>query len=236
LSISGAAQAEFTANIGVTSNYVWRGATQTGNAPAIQGGIDYESDLGIYAGTWVSNVNFGDAGEVDAEGDVGLRSGAEYETDFYVGWGIDLDDNVALDMGYAYYYYALNETGSDFGEIYGSVAFWWFEVGANYTVNDQKDSQAQDIDPFVAGDFFYYASFAIDLAESWSLALTLGQYAFTNDGETIDADYDYSYGQIDVTKSADEYGDITLSVTNADNKNADGNDNAKVFISWTKAF
>ncbi len=50
------------------------------------------------------------------------------------------------------------------------------------------------------------------------------------------ADYNYAYGQLDLTKSADEYGDITLSATGADNTNADGNDNVKVFISWTKGF
>jgi uncharacterized protein (TIGR02001 family) len=239
LTTSSGALADFTANIGATSNYVWRGATQTGNAPAIQGGMDYESGIGIYAGTWVSNVNFGDEPSLE-DGAVSIRSGSEYEADFYAGWGMEFGDNLGLDLGYTYYYYGQNESGADFGEIYGKFAFWWFEVGAYYTANDQSDSVGSDLNPFVTGDFFYYGKFSIDFAESWNVGFTLGQYEFTNDGATFAdgevADYNYAYGQLDLTKSADEYGDITLSVTNADNANADGNDSAKVFITWTKGF
>ena len=47
LVISGAAAAELSANIGVTSNYVWRGVSQTGNDAAVSGGIDYAHDSGF---------------------------------------------------------------------------------------------------------------------------------------------------------------------------------------------
>ena len=49
-----------SANVGATSNYLWRGVSQTANAAAISGGIDYEADSGFYAGTWASNIDFGD--------------------------------------------------------------------------------------------------------------------------------------------------------------------------------
>ena len=90
-------------------------------------------------------------------------------------------------------------------------------------MND-KDSGA-----FVTGDFFYYGAFSIDFAESWNFKLTGGQYQFKNDGElTPDGDttdYNYGYWQADITKSADEYGDISLSVSQA-GEQADG------LISW----
>ena len=49
-----------SANIGVVSNYVWRGITQTDDKAAVQGGVDYSHSSGFYAGTWVSNVDFPD--------------------------------------------------------------------------------------------------------------------------------------------------------------------------------
>ena len=51
--------AELSANVSVTNNYIWRGLTQTTNDAAVQGGIDYADESGFYAGTWVSNVNYG---------------------------------------------------------------------------------------------------------------------------------------------------------------------------------
>ena len=50
---------EWSANAAMTNNYIWRGLTQTENEAAIQGGIDYSHESGFYAGTWVSNVNYG---------------------------------------------------------------------------------------------------------------------------------------------------------------------------------
>ncbi|GAB0057187.1 hypothetical protein SIID45300_01510 [Candidatus Magnetaquicoccaceae bacterium FCR-1] len=46
-----------TANVGVVSNYLFRGLTQTWDKPAVQGGIDYSHASGLYAGTWISNVS-----------------------------------------------------------------------------------------------------------------------------------------------------------------------------------
>ena len=41
----------FTANVALTTNYMFRGISQTGNGPAVQGGFDYSyKPLGLYAG------------------------------------------------------------------------------------------------------------------------------------------------------------------------------------------
>ena len=53
------ALADASANVGVVSNYVWRGLTQTANDSAIQGGLDYSHSSGLSVGTWVSNTAFG---------------------------------------------------------------------------------------------------------------------------------------------------------------------------------
>lgn len=56
---SAGALADASGNIGVVSNYVWRGLTQTDNGSAIQGGLDYSHPSGLSVGTWVSNTAFG---------------------------------------------------------------------------------------------------------------------------------------------------------------------------------
>ena len=42
--------ADVSANVGVSSNYLFRGVTQTDNSAAVQGGLDYEHASGLYAG------------------------------------------------------------------------------------------------------------------------------------------------------------------------------------------
>lgn len=225
-----AAQAGWSGNIGATSNYVWRGATQTGNGAAIQGGIDYESDGGFYVGAWASNVDFKDG--------VGGTSNGQYELDGYFGWsGAFADDNVGLDVGYVYYHYGLTpEADADFGELYGTLNLWGLDIGAAYTTNDKGNKADDDMGGFVRGDLYYFVGYSYDLSEDWSLGATVGQYRFTNDGEPLAGDLNYTHWQIDATRGAGDFGDFTLSVSRATNENADGNDNVKVFVSWTKGF
>src|SRR4030067_2039524 len=47
-----------TSNIGLVSNYLYRGISQTGGKPALQGGFDYAHASGFYAGLWGSNVSW----------------------------------------------------------------------------------------------------------------------------------------------------------------------------------
>ena len=62
-------------NIGVTSNYLFRGVTQTGDGAAVQGGLDYGHESGLYVGTWTSNVNFAGGTELDVYGGFSGESG-----------------------------------------------------------------------------------------------------------------------------------------------------------------
>ena len=53
------AEGEFSGNVTLTSDYVFRGITQTDGAPMVQGGFDYANDA-FYAGVRASGVDFGD--------------------------------------------------------------------------------------------------------------------------------------------------------------------------------
>ncbi len=83
----------FAGNVGLFSQYRFRGISQTFGQPALQGGIDYSHSSGVYLGNWNSNVNSG----------AGFPAG-NLEMDFYGGWKKSWGD-WGLDVGFIYYYY-----------------------------------------------------------------------------------------------------------------------------------
>jgi len=69
---------EFSANVALTSDYVWRGMSQNDEGWAIQGGFDITHETGFTLGTWASNVKL-------LEGDtVKPEDRADIEVDFYL--------------------------------------------------------------------------------------------------------------------------------------------------------
>ena len=87
-------------NVGAATDYVWRGVSQTDESPQISGGIDATIGGLVYAGTWLSNVDFGTGNDTD------------FELDLYAGIRPQLGP-VALDLGIQYYGYINAPTGSD---------------------------------------------------------------------------------------------------------------------------
>ena len=94
----------FSANVGLYTDYIFRGYTQTQNEPAIQGGFDVEHSSGLYAGTWASNVDWTTAGDYMDKNSV--------EIDVYAGWarltyhfGI-----LGFDIGVLQFFYPGNDT------------------------------------------------------------------------------------------------------------------------------
>lgn len=92
MATAGAASAQdvdIAFNAAITSDYVFRGVSQTTEEPAVQIGVDLTSG-GFYVGAWASNVDFGD--ETDAEFDIygGYRTEA-------AGFALDLGI-----LGYGY--------------------------------------------------------------------------------------------------------------------------------------
>ncbi|HBH36543.1 MAG TPA: hypothetical protein DDW45_09490 [Gammaproteobacteria bacterium] len=213
---------ELSANIGVTSNYLWRGVTQTDDGPAVSGGVDWAHAGGFYLGAWISNIDW-------ALDDVG--SGAE--VDFYGGFKGEYEE-FGYDVGLIYYYYpSTGYEDSNFFELAVSGSWKWFSAGINYTLTGDADSGA----PFSSGDIYYHISASYEFAESWSIGGTVGYYDFDTSGawEAANGDGDYAHGQIDLTKSAGEWGDFTLTVSTAEEGSL-SSDDTKVAVSWSKTF
>lgn len=73
-----------------SSDYIWRGVSQTNGAPAWSGSLEVESN-GLYGGVWASEVDFGDD--------------AGFEYDFYGGYKLAVSDKVSLNVGVIQYNY-----------------------------------------------------------------------------------------------------------------------------------
>ena len=129
----------FTANVGLFSQYIFRGLTQTNRDPAIQGGFDYAYDTGagpsLYLGTWNSNISW-------------LHDGGQYtssslESDWYAGIrGPIGKSDFTYDVGFLYYWYPGNvvpgvgEKG-DTQEIYGALGWKWLTAKLSYSISNK---------------------------------------------------------------------------------------------------
>lgn len=166
--------AELSGNAAITSNYIWRGVTQTTDQAAGQGGIDWGHDSGLYVGTWVSNVNFGNSDD-------------GYEMDVYAGFSGEAGD-IGYDIGVVTYQYPVTPN-FNFTELYASVSVEMLTVGAAYTVDA---ASGNDGGVFDSGDIYLNGS--VDFASGKSdVSVYAGAYLFDNDGAISvgGADLDY---------------------------------------------
>ena len=148
-----------TGNVGVFSQYIFRGLTQTDRHPALQGGFDYSHSSGFYAGTWGSNIswlkeNFSSPGA--PAGTYG--EGGSLELDFYGGYkGTFGKSDFTYDVGTLYYWYPgkINPVASAFfapfevpkadtWELYGALGWKWISGKVSYSLMNKtfgtKDS------------------------------------------------------------------------------------------------
>lgn len=128
--------ASLSANVGFFSEYVFRGVSQTGEEPAIQGGFDFGYNLGpanLYLGTWASNISWLE--------DAGLYTESSLEWDFYGGLtGAFGQSDFGWDVGVLFYYYPGNRlpgtNSADTTEVYAGLSWKWAKVKYSYSVSD----------------------------------------------------------------------------------------------------
>ena len=121
-----------TANIGFTTDYIFRGIAQTSHNAAIQGGIDYAHSSGFYAGVWGSNVSW-------IADSLAIASGSTtMELDTYLGFKNSFAEDFNYDVGFVRYNYlgkytpALGFAKADTDEIYGALGYKWFTAKYSY--------------------------------------------------------------------------------------------------------
>jgi len=116
-------------NVTLVSDYRFRGVSQSGGDPAVQGGLTLTHQSGVYVSAWSSSVDFKKLGAADVYG--------SQELDLTAGWSREIASGITADLGLAYYAYPGGHVGkADFLETYGSLATTYgparLKLGVNY--------------------------------------------------------------------------------------------------------
>lgn len=214
---SSAAMAGASANIGATSNYVWRGITQSADDAAISGGLDYSHDSGLYIGTWTSSTAWGSS-----------------EVDLYGGYAQEFGD-VSVDVGLTRYYYP---TGNN-GWVGANLDWTEAKVAVGFGPAELTYAMGTDVFGITDVDSTYIAlDLSHDLKEDLSVGLHVGSWTFSdpivvsinnNGGVADDAMLEYG---VSLTK-----GEFTFTVSDSDLKRAAYQDaTPRMYVSYTKEF
>ena len=122
-------------NVGLYSQYVFRGLTQTSEKPAIQGGVDYAHASGFYAGAWASNVSWLEDG--------GVYDNSSLELDLYGGYANTIGaTGVGYNVGLLQYIYPGKRiTGTIYRnaettEVYGALSYKWLQAKVSVVASD----------------------------------------------------------------------------------------------------
>jgi len=208
LSVIPFVSANITTTATLTSDYIFRGVSQTDSNPAIQLGIDYINENGFSAGVWASNVDFGDD--------------ANAEIDFFTRYSLAVNDSLSYDFTYNYYSYAgyKSNANSDYGEAI-----------INAYVNSLTFTYAYAPDYANANNKGHYVAMAYDFELPNDIGLNIQSgYSFGNafkNAEYID------YGAT-FSKSYEGF-DLSLALISTDIKDNNKADSRAVFA-ITKAF
>jgi len=225
LALAGTAQAEdsphmLTANVGLYSQYVFRGLAQGNEKPAIQGGADYPHASGFYAGTWLSNVSW--------FSDTNAGNSNSLEWDLYTGFRKSWDNGFTGDVGYLRYEYPGSYPALPAGtvephtdEAYVAVGWKWATLKYSYAFSDLfgvQDSEGSD---------YLDLTVTVPLGEKFTVAAHAGMQTFRGasdaavaGGTTNDALYGYDDYRATLTYALGAGWSTSLTFTTTDAKDA----------------
>ena len=177
-----------TANVGLFSEYIFRGLAQTGGKPAVQGGFDYAHSSGFYAGTWASNISWLE--------DFGAYNRSSLEWDLYGGYknAFPGQEDWNYDVGLLYYYYPghknANVSSANTLELYGAVGWKWVSAKVSYTLSDNYFG-TRPTGEKSQGSWYWDVSATYPVPDTgWALLGHVGGLQLRNNGS---GDFDANY-------------------------------------------
>jgi uncharacterized protein (TIGR02001 family) len=198
----------FTGNIGVTSDYIFRGISQTQHKPAVSGGVDYSHSSGLYAGTWLSNQSWVETGP--------YKTNSSLEWDLYGGYKGAVSD-IGYDVGVISYYYPGDRSGAGAGlptpdtvEAYLGVSWKFLSLKYSHTVSDYFIGWGTDGSVKTKGSNYVELNATPDLGDGWGLIAHVGHQKVKNVGVA-----DYTDWKVGVTKDVG-FGTVTAAYSDTD--------------------
>jgi len=205
----------FSPNVGVVSDYLFRGISQTHGSAALQGGVDYSHSSGLYAGVWGSTISW----VKDAYG-----SGST-EIDYYGGYKNSFAGDWTYDVGFIAYTYpgkaaAIPGTNvnPNTNEVYGALGYKWVTLKYSRVVSDGFIGWlGNNGNNSTRGSDYIELNASYDLGGGWGIGGHYGHQKVKNVNATAaTASPSYSDWNIGVTKDVG-FGTVglTYSDTNA---------------------
>ncbi|WP_418317575.1 TorF family putative porin [Piscinibacter sakaiensis] len=152
-------------NLGLFSDYRFRGISQTDRKPALQGGFDLSHASGLYLGNWNSNI------------DSAFYNGSNLEMDVYGGYRREFG-GVGFDVGAIYYYYpGSGKAGAskiDNTEVYVGATFGPLSAKYSHAVSDFFSA------PNTKGSRYFDLAFAQDLGNGLGINAHVGHQRIRN--------------------------------------------------------
>lgn len=205
--ISSMVSAQVTGDLGIYSNYLWRGTTFSDNQPVVQLGLTTDDYNGLYAGTFISNATMTDGSRDRMNQEVDVLAGYFYQSDK---WKLNAYFNRYLFPGAGVY---------DTQELTAVV-----EV-------DHTSLRVSQMDDFFGfGSIYRY----VRLGHEWYYrptlggGLYLGYNLFSDQKKAGNSDY-FDVNVVTSKKLLVGYASLTVNWTNRQIYNEEGHQSAKDF-------
>lgn len=176
-------------NVGVVSDYRYRGISQSRLEPALQGGIDYADKSGFYVGAWGSTIKF-----IKDTGTTNNTQGVKgtTELDLYGGFKGTTGD-LAFDVGVLRYQYTNNNlqivtnyANANTTEVYGALTYGAFTAKYSHSLTNIFGT------PNSKNSYYLDLSATFDLGNSFTLVPHVGRQMVNNNDAGTYTDYSLS--------------------------------------------
>jgi uncharacterized protein (TIGR02001 family) len=213
----------FAYNVGVVSDYLFRGVSQTRGGAALQGAVDYSHASGLYAGVSASSITWVKDWLGKGSLEVDLYGG--YKNTFAGGdWNYD--------VGAIAYTYPGHGNGQptflanpNTTEVYGAIGYKWLTLKYSHAVSKNFIGWygGPALDKDTRGSNYLELNAAYDLGDGWGINGHYGAQKVKNSVTTAAAmDANYNDWKIGVTKDVG-FGVVGLAYSDTDAKGSCGN-------------
>lgn len=182
---SAPAASPLTGNFTLTSDYRFRGISQSFKLPAVQGGIDWAHDSGFYLGNWNSSISGNQ-----------YPNGASLEMDFYGGYKFAVGKDITMDVGALYYYYPgafyngfAGKPKYDNFELYLGGTMGPFSAKVFFAISDFFGLDSTTGGKSSSGSYYIDLNYSTEIAPKLTLGAHLGYQNVRNYSDLSYVDY-----------------------------------------------
>ncbi len=192
----------FTPNVGLVSDYLFRGVSQTHGKPALQGGVDYAHASGLYAGIWGSTITW--VKDANGKGSTEVDIYGGYKNSFAGGdWNYDVGLITYNYPGHGPAVPNVNATPNT-TEVYGAIGYKWLTLKYSQAVSTNFIGWqgGPNLDKNTRGSNYLELNAAYDLGDGWGISGHYGSQKVKNSVTTAGGvnSANYSDWNLGVTK------------------------------------